>query len=153
MVFKFQQGGATPQEGAPDMQQQIVGLVQAAMQGDEQARAQVQQIMKAAQQGDPQAVQLAQMIQQVIQAMQSQARKQQIGGKLAYIHQLRTGVGLNEEVIYEKCGGKMVKKVSKKSSGGVQKPETGNRSRTKTYFDKNGGKTKVAKKCYFGGSL
>lgn len=160
MTFKFQQGGAAPQQdGAQDLQQQVIALVQAAMQGDEQARTQVQQIMDAAQQGDQQAVQIAQMIQQVVQAMQSQARKQQIGGKLAYIHQLRTGVGLNEEVVYEKCGGKMVKKVTKKScnGGAVQKPKAGKGClvKAKTYFEKCGGKAKVAKakKCYFGGSL
>lgn len=159
MTFKFQQGGAAPQQGgAQDLQQQVVALVQAAMQGDKQARAQVQQIMDAAQQGNQQAVQIAQMIQEVVTAMQSQARKQQIGGKLAYIHQLRTGVGLDEEVTYAKCGGKMVKKVTKKSCGGpAKKPkaETGGTVKTQTYFEKCGGKAKVAKKkkCYFGGSL
>jgi hypothetical protein len=48
----FQQGGATPQ----DPREQIVQLVQAAMQGDKKATQQVQQIMQAAEQGNPEAV-------------------------------------------------------------------------------------------------
>lgn len=157
MIFKFQQGGNAPQQGAQDVQQQVIALVQAAMQGDEKARAQVQSIMDAAQQGDPQATQLAQLIQDVVKAMQSQARKQQIGGKLGYIHKLRTGVNPDEEVLYERCGGKVVKKVTKKACGGnAKKPkaENGTTMPTKTYFDKKGGKASVAKKkCYFGGGL
>jgi hypothetical protein len=39
MTQKYQQGGAAPQG---DPQQQIIQLVQAAMQGDQQATAQIQ---------------------------------------------------------------------------------------------------------------
>ena len=155
MVFKFQQGGAAPQN-AQQVQQQIVALVQAAMQGDQNAQQQVQQIMEAAKNGDQQAIQIAQLIQQVVQKMQAQARRQKVGGKLDYIHRLRTGVNPDEEVIYEKCGGKMTKKVVKKSAcGGKPMKEDGGsmKKNTKTYFEACGGKTKKAKKCYFGGIL
>jgi hypothetical protein len=57
----FQQGGAAPQQ--QDMQQQVVALVQAAMQGDQEAKQTVTQIIKAAESGDQQAMQMAQMIQ------------------------------------------------------------------------------------------
>lgn len=161
MTFKFQQGGAAPaQGGAQDIQQQVIALVQAAMQGDQKARQQIEQIMQAAQQGNPQAQQIAAMIQQVVQAAQSQARRQQIGGKMDYIHKLRTGVNADEEVVYERCGGKVTKKVAKKDCGGskLAKTEDGGQmpSNKKTYFEACGGKAKKksgAKKCYFGGSL
>lgn len=76
------------------LQQQIVQLVQAAMQGDQNATQQIQQIMQAAQQGDQQAAQIAQMIQQVAQAMQQQSQQQQVraakfGAKLNYLRQLK----------------------------------------------------------------
>lgn len=161
MVLKFQQGGAAApqQQGGSDIQQQVVTLVQAAMQGDEKAQAQVQQIMDAAKQGDPQATQIAQLIQQVVQAMQSQARSQKVGGKLAYIHKLRTGVNQDEQVTFERCGGKVVKKVTKKAKGGETEkaPAAGKGCavKAKTFFECKGGKAKIAnaKKCYFGGSL
>ena len=65
----FQQGGTAPQQ---DLQQQVIALVQAAMQGDQQATQQVNQIMEAAKNGDPRATQIAKMIQQVVQQMQGQ---------------------------------------------------------------------------------
>lgn len=46
-----QQGGTMN-----DIQQQVVQLVQAAAQGDQQANQQIEQIMQAAQQGDQQAM-------------------------------------------------------------------------------------------------
>ncbi len=158
MIFKFQQGGNVPQQnGEQNVQQQIIELVQAAMQGDENAKKQVQQIMEAAQQGDQQAMQLAQIIQEVVKAMQSQARKQQIGGKLEYIHKLRTGVSTDETVVYEKQGGKLNKKIIKKDCNGSKvkpKEEAGGKTPSKKYFEKQGDKAKIVKKtCYFGGSL
>ena len=97
----FQQGGAAPQQ---DMQQQIVALVQAAMQGDQKATQTVNKIMEAAKAGDQQAAQLAQMIQQVAQQMQGQAVSAKYGNKLAYLKEL-------------KCGGKAMKKKTKGSKG------------------------------------
>lgn len=38
-----------------------------------------------------------------------------IRSKLGYIRKLRTGVGPDEEVIYQKCGGKITKKVVRKA--------------------------------------
>lgn len=98
----FQQGGAAPQQ---DMQQQVVALVQAAMQGDEKATQTVNQIMEAAKKGDQQAVQIAQMIQQVAKQMQGQAVAAKYGSKLSYLQSL-------------KCGGKAKK--AKKASVGVK---------------------------------
>lgn len=101
----FQQGGAAPQQ---DIQQQVVALVQAAMQGDQKATQTVNQIMEAAKAGDQQATQLAQMIQQVAQQMQGQATAAKYGAKLNYLQSL-------------KCGGKT--KAKKKEKGGKVCPE------------------------------
>lgn len=87
MVTKHQQGGAAPQQ---DIQQQVVALVQAAMQGDQKATQTVNQIMEAAKAGDQQATQLAQMIQQVVQKMKTSAKW---GAKLQYIKSLKYAKG------------------------------------------------------------
>lgn len=162
MIFKFQQGG---QSGAQDIQQQVLALVQAALvQNDPQAKQQLQAIIEAANNGDQEAAKLMPIIQEAVNAVKSQARKQQIGGKLAYIHMLRTGVKPDEEIIYERCGGKVTKKVAKKACGGARMKENGGNMpkeekketvAKKAYFDSCGGKAKKsgAKKCYFGGSL
>ena len=101
----FQQGGAVQQQ---DMQQQVIALVQAAMQGDQKATETVNQIMEAAKAGDQQAMQIAQMIQQVAQQMQGQATAAKYGAKLNYLQAL-------------KCGGKT--KAKKKEQGGKVCPE------------------------------
>lgn len=109
----FQQGGAAPQQ---DMQQQIVQLVQAAMQGDQKATETINQIMQAAKQGDQQATQIAQMIQQVAQQMQGQATAAKWGAKLGYLRSLKYAKGgktcptCNQEIEMKKCGGKKAKK-------------------------------------------
>ena len=110
----FQQGGAAPQQ---DMQQQIIALVQAAMQGDQKATQTVNKIMEAAKAGDQQAVQLAQMIQQVAQQMQGQAAAAKYGAKLNYIRSLKYAKGgktcpdcAPNKVEIKKCGGKKAKK-------------------------------------------
>lgn len=87
----FQQGGAVPQQ--QDVQQQIIQLVQAAMQGDQQATQTIQQVMQAAEQGDQQAQQLAQMIQQVAEQMKGQATMAKWGSKLKYIKSLKYAKG------------------------------------------------------------
>ena len=109
----FQQGGAAPQQ---DMQQQVVALVQAAMQGDKKATQTVNQIMEAAKAGDQQATQIAQMIQQVVQQMQGQATAAKWGSKLSYIKSLKYAKGgktcpaCEQKVEMKKCGGKKAKK-------------------------------------------
>ena len=90
------------------LQQQIVQLVQAAMQGDQQATEQIQQIMQAAQSGDQQAVQLAQMIQSVAQQMQ-QVQAAKFGAKLNYIDTLRGICPQGYETKYFKKGGRLCK--------------------------------------------
>lgn len=101
----FQQGGAAPQQ---NMQQQVVALVQAAMQGDEKAVQTVNQIMEAAKAGDPQATQIAQMMEQVVKQLQGQATAAKYGAKLNYLQSL-------------KCGGKT--KAKKRQNGGRVCPE------------------------------
>ena len=106
------------------LQQQIVQLVQAAMQGDEQATQQIQQIMQAAQQGDQQATQLAQMIQYVAQQMQQQqVQAAKFGAKLNYIKQLRGVCPDGYEMQYFKRGGRFCKqcvaKQKKMEQGGI----------------------------------
>lgn len=110
---RFQQGGAAPQQ---DMQQQIVALVQAAMQGDQKATETVSQIIEAAKSGDQQAMQIAQMIQQVMEQMQGQATAAKWGAKLNYIQSLKYAKGgktcpaCEKQVEMKACGGKKAKK-------------------------------------------
>lgn len=83
---RYQQGGAAPQG---DPQQEIIAMVQAAMNGDEQAMQAIQQIQAAAEQGDPQAQQLFQMIEQISQELQGQAPAARYGAKLNYLRSLK----------------------------------------------------------------
>ena len=113
-VKYFQQGGVAPQQ---DLQQQVIALVQAAMQGDQQATQQVNQIMEAAKSGDPKAAQIAQMIQQVVQQMQGQATSAKWGAKLRYIQSLKYAKGgktcpecEKKKIEEKKCGGKAKKR-------------------------------------------
>lgn len=126
----FQQGGAA---SAQNQQQQAIQLVQAAMQGDQQAQKTVDDIIKAAQAGDQKAAQLAQMIQQVIQKMKGQATAAKWGVKLSYIRSLKYANG-GKACPTCQAGApiKPVKKVEEKACGG---------------------KAKKAKKRYFGGWL
>lgn len=111
----FQQGGAAPQQ---DMQQQVVALVQAAMQGDPKATETVNKIMEAAKAGDQQAMQIAQMIQQVAEQMKGQATAAKWGAKLNYIRSLKYAKGGKacpacekaKQVEMKACGGKKAKK-------------------------------------------
>lgn len=119
-VNYFQQGGAAPQKG--NMQEQVIALVQAAMQGDQKATQTVNQIMEAAKAGDQQALQIAQMIQQVVNQMKGQqAPASKFGSKLQYIKSLKYAKGgktcpacqsmaKGAEVEMKKCGGKKAKK-------------------------------------------
>lgn len=101
--------------------QQIVQLVQAAMQGDQRSTQYIQQIMQAAQQGDPEAVQVAQMIQQVAQQMQQQqVRAARFGAKLNYIRQLKGVCPEGYEMQYYKSGGQICKRCMKKHEEGGQ---------------------------------
>lgn len=109
------------------MQQQIVQLVQAAMQGDQQAQQQLQQIMEAAQQGDPQAQQIAQLIQQIVQQMQGQqAQMAKFGAKLNYIKYLRGQCPEGYEMQYFKNGGKAGCRKCKKAEEGMKGPKPKN---------------------------
>ena len=98
------------------LQQQIVQLVQAAMQGNKQATQQIQQIMQAAQQGDQQAAQLAQMIQEVAQQMQQQqVQAAKFGAKLNYIQHLKGICPEGYEMQLFKQGGQICKKCIQKA--------------------------------------
>ena len=120
----FQEGGAmapqaaqtaAPAQAGQDIQAQVMQLVQAAMNGDEQATQAIQQIMQAAQQGDQQAAQIAQMIQDVAKQMQGQATAAKYGAKLSYIKSLRSGCPEGYEVSYHKKGGVLCKECVAKS--------------------------------------
>lgn len=113
IINKHQQGGTMNQ----DIQQQIVQLVQAAMQGNKEATQQINQIMAAAKQGDQKATQLAQMIQAVAQQMQGGSVKAALGAKLNYIQKLKGNCPEGTEKIYLKNGGCMCQQ--KKQSGGA----------------------------------
>lgn len=113
------------------IQQQIIQLVQAASQGDQQATQQIEQIMQAAEQGNEKAVQIAQLIQQVIQAMQKQKVKAMYGAKLNYLKQLKGECPEGYEVTYFKEGGMFkkgckvceAKKAMMKNGGNTSKNE------------------------------
>lgn len=100
---KFQDGGAMQ----ADPQQQIMALVQAAMQGDQEAQSTIQQIQQAAQQGDQQASQMLQMIQGIMQQMQGQAQMAKRGAKLNYINRLKGNCPEGYQMNYFKIGGKV----------------------------------------------
>lgn len=106
------------------MQQQIIQLVQAAMQGNQEAKQQIEQIMQAAQQGDPQAQQIAQAIQGIVQQMQG-VQSARRGAKLAYVRQLRGICPEGTEMRYYKVGGTICKKCVQKARAGkkVSKPK------------------------------
>lgn len=102
----YQEGGAVQ-----DPQQQVVALVQAASQGDEQAQQTIQQIQQAAEKGDQQAIQIMQLIQQVVQEMQGQqAQTAKFGAKLAYIKHLKGECPEGTHLEYFKAGGRICKK-------------------------------------------
>lgn len=123
-VQKNQTGGTVPQD---DVQSQIIQLVQAAMQGDEQAVQQIQQIQQAAEQGNQEAVQIMEMINQVIQQMQGgQTQVARQGAKLNYIKKLRGECPEGFEMAYFKIGGKVCKKCQKMKNK-VQKDCGGNK--------------------------
>ena len=108
-----------------EMQQQIVQLVQAAMQGDQQANQQIEQIMQAAQQGDQQAMQIAQMIQQVAQQMQQSARNgAKLQAKVDYIKFLRGQCPDGYEMQTFRKGGAICRKCMKKAQEGMETPTT-----------------------------
>lgn len=154
MINYYQQGGAAQQQ---DPQEQIVALVQAAMQGDRKATQQIQQIQAAAEQGDKQAAQIMQFIQQVMQQMQQQAQKARHGAKLQYLASLRGECPEGTHMEYFKAGGQICKKcmqnkVQEDKCGGKakkQKMACGGATKTinsiKAEMEKCGGKMKKKK--------
>lgn len=119
--LKFKQGGqmykyvagaqmVQPQQasGQQGMEQQATALVQAAMQGDQQANQTIQKIMQAAQQGDQQAAQVAKLLQAIVQQMRG-SRKARLGAKLDYIKQSIGECPEGQEVVYFKKGGEICK--------------------------------------------
>lgn len=121
-MYKYQQGGQMQQTNGQGIEKQAIALVQAAMQGDQQASQTIQQIMQAAQQGDQQAVQVAQLLQAVIQKMQG-SRKARLGAKLNYFKQ--TGeCPEGQELVYFKKGGEICKvcQGKKMQNGGKSNP-------------------------------
>lgn len=153
MINYYQQGGAAQQQ---DPQEQIVALVQAAMQGDRKATQQIQQIQAAAEQGDKQAAQIMQFIQQVMQQMQQQAQKARHGAKLQYLASLRGECPEGTHMEYFKAGGQICKKcmqnkVQEDKCGGKAKKKMAKGGATKTInsikaeMEKCGGKMKKKK--------
>ena len=133
--LKFKQGGqmykyATgaqmiqPQQasGQQGIEQQAIALVQAAMQGDQQANQTIQKIMQAAQQGDQQAAQVAQLLKAIVQQMKG-SRKARLGAKLNYFKQT-CECPEGQEVVYFKKGGELCKVCAgkKMQDGGKSDP-------------------------------
>ena len=133
--LKFKQGGqmykyatgaqmVQPQQasGQQGIEQQAIALVQAAMQGDQQANQTIQQIMQAAKQGDQQAVQVAELLKAIVQQMQG-SRKARLGAKLNYFKQT-CECPEGQEVVYFKKGGELCKVCAgkKMQDGGKSDP-------------------------------
>ena len=133
--LKFKQGGqmykyatgaqiVQPQQssGQQGIEQQAIALVQAAMQGDQQANQTIQKIMQAAQQGDQQAVQVAQLLKNIVQQMKG-SRKARLGAKLNYFKQT-CECPEGQEVVYFKKGGELCKVCAgkKMQDGGKSDP-------------------------------
>lgn len=170
--LKFKQGGqmykyaagaqmVQPQQtgGQQGMEQQAIALVQAAMQGDQQANQTIQKIMQAAQQGDQQAAQVAKLLQAIVQQMKG-SRKARLGAKLDYIKQSIGECPEGQEVVYFKKGGEICKicagkkmqdgeksdpikefkkkKVNKHQQGGTFKQAFDNAYGKQRYFTQNG---------------
>lgn len=170
--LKFKQGGqmykyaagaqmVQPQQtgGQQGMEQQAIALVQAAMQGDQQANQTIQKIMQAAQQGDQQAAQVAKLLQAIVQQMRG-SRKARLGAKLDYIKQSIGECPEGQEVVYFKKGGEICKicagkkmqdggksdpvkefkkkKVNKHQQGGTFKQAFDNAYGKQRYFTWNG---------------
>ena len=134
--LKFKQGGqiykyaagaqmVQPQQtsGQQGIEQQAVALVQAAMQGDQQANQTIQKIMQKAQQGDQQAAQVAQLLKAIVQQMKG-SRKARLGAKLDYIKQSIGECPEGQEVVYFKKGGEICKVCAgkKMQDGGKSDP-------------------------------
>lgn len=134
--LKFKQGGQMykyaagaqmiqPQQASEQqgIEQQAMALVQAAMQGDQQANQTIQKIMQAAQQGDQQAVQVAKLLQAIVQQMKG-SRKARLGAKLDYIKQSIGECPEGQEVVYFKKGGEICKMCAgkKMQDGGKSDP-------------------------------
>ena len=134
--LKFKQGGqmykyaagaqmVQPQQtgGQQGIEQQAMALVQAAMQGDQQANQTIQKIMQAAQQGDQQAAQVAQLLKAIVQKMKG-SRKARLGAKLDYIKQSIGECPEGQEVVYFKKGGEICKVCAgkKMQDGGKSDP-------------------------------
>ena len=153
MINYYQQGGAAEQ----DPQQQIIALVQAAMQGDQKATQQIKQIQVAAEQGDKSAIQIMQYIKQIMQQMQQQTQSAKRGAKLQYLAQLRGECPEGTHMEYFKAGGQICKKcmqnkVQEDKCGGKakkQKMACGGATKTinsiKSEMEKCGGKMKKKK--------
>ena len=94
-------------------EQAIQQIVMAAMQGDEQATALLEQAQQAAEQGDQNAAQFVQTAMQVAQQMQSQAQAARQGAKIQYLRHLRRECAPGEKLVYFKAGGKVCKKCQK----------------------------------------
>ena len=133
--LKFKQGGqmykyatgaqmVQPQQesGQQGIEQQAIALVQAAMQGDQQANQTIQKIMQAAQQGDQQAAQVAQLLKAIVQQMKG-SRKARLGAKLNYFKQT-CECPEGQEVVYFKKGGELCKVCAgkKMQDGGKSDP-------------------------------
>ena len=133
--LKFKQGGqmykyatgaqmVQPQQasGQQGIEQQAIALVQAAMQGDQQANQTIQKIMQAAQQGDQQAAQVAELLKAIVQQMQG-SRKARLGAKLNYFKQT-CECPEGQEVVYFKKGGELCKVCAgkKMQDGGKSDP-------------------------------
>ena len=133
--LKFKQGGqmykyatgaqmVQPQQasGQQGIEQQAIALVQAAMQGDQQANQTIQNIMQAAQQGDQQAAQIAQLLKNIVQQMKG-SRKARLGAKLNYFKQT-CECPEGQEVVYFKKGGELCKVCAgkKMQDGGKSDP-------------------------------
>ena len=150
IINKHQQGGIMNQQ---ELQQQVVQLVQAAMQGDQKASQQIEQIIQAAKNGDQQATQIAQMIQAVAKQMQGQATAAKWGAKLKYIKSLKYAKGGKACPTCMSEGGDINKPAKNNTPDTISKKPSTQKPLKKAEPVKSAACGGKAKKRYFGGWL
>ena len=105
------------------VKKQLMALIQAAQQGNEEAIQAIQQIKQKADQGDQKAAALMQAMNAIAQQMQAQSAQPtqkvmaRLGAKLNYIRTIRGGCPEGQQLVYFKQGGRVCKKCVEAAGG------------------------------------
>ena len=105
------------------VKKQLMALIQAAQQGNEEAIKAIQQIKQQADQGDQKAAALMQAMNAIAQQMQAQPAQPtqkvmaRLGAKLNYIRTIRGECPEGQQLVYFKQGGRVCKKCIEAAGG------------------------------------